>query len=245
MNNNSNNHKKSKIMALDFTVKDTFPKAAVKFVQAFLPDAKKPCNLKAVLQSEVDIHGVKKHVRMKRLIHTFLALCLSMSLQAQESASHSGVKVQAPALTQGFRNPVIPGFYPDPSVCRVGDDYYLVTSTFAYFPGIPIFHSKDLVHWEQIGYCLTRDSQLNLEKCPTWKGLWAATIRYHDGVFYMVNTNYSGKGNFYVTATDPAGEWSEPIWVKQGGIDPSLFWDDDGTAYFVSTGGVNGGMAVA
>jgi alpha-N-arabinofuranosidase len=149
---------------------------------------------------------------------------------------------------QGYDNPIIPGFYPDPSVCVVGDDYYLVTSSFEYFPGIPIFHSKDLVNWEQIGHCLTRDSQLNLEKCRVSGGLYAPTIRYHKGVFYMINTNVSDKGNFYVTATDPAGEWSEPIWVKQGGIDPSLFWDDDDdeTAYFVSNEGAKvGGLAVS
>ncbi|MDR2465925.1 MAG: glycoside hydrolase family 43 protein, partial [Prevotellaceae bacterium] len=112
-------------------------------------------------------------------------------------------------------------------------------------PGIPIFHSRDLVHWEQIGHCMTRDSQLNLEKCNMASGLWAATVYHRDGVFYMVNTNVSGKGNYIVSAADPAGEWSEPVWVKERGIDPSLFWDDDGTAYFVSTGGVNGGMAVS
>ncbi|MDR2683049.1 MAG: glycoside hydrolase family 43 protein [Dysgonamonadaceae bacterium] len=135
---------------------------------------------------------------------------------------------------QGFQNPVIPGFYPDPSVCRVGDDYYLVTSSFEYFPGIPVFHSKDLIHWEQIGHCLTRPSQLNLDKCNPSSGLWAATIRYHEGVFYMINTNTAGGGHFFVTAHDPAGEWSEPVWIDQKGIDPSLFWDDDGSAWLTT-----------
>ena len=154
-------------------------------------------------------------------------------------------KMTALQSSFGYRNPVIPGFYPDPSICRVGEDYYLVTSTFAYFPGIPVFHSKDLIHWKQIGHCLTRDSQLNLEKCDFGAGLWAPVIRYHKGVFYMITTNISGKGNFYVTATDPAGEWSEPVWIKQGGVDPSLFWDDDGTAYLTSTGGADAGIAVS
>ncbi|HEY3390378.1 MAG TPA: glycoside hydrolase family 43 protein, partial [Prolixibacteraceae bacterium] len=135
-----------------------------------------------------------------------------------------------------YRNPVIPGFHPDPSVCRVGDDYYLVTSTFEYFPGVPVFHSKDLVNWEQIGHCLTRDSQLPLQKCGASGGIYAPTIRYHDGLFYMVVTNVSGGGNFFVTAKDPAGEWSEPLWINQGGIDPTIFWDEDGKAYFMSTG---------
>jgi len=132
-----------------------------------------------------------------------------------------------------FPNPIIPGFYPDPSICRVGDDYYLVNSTFEYFPGVPISHSKDLVHWRQIGYCLTRKSQLPLDNMRASGGIYAPTIRYHDGTFYMITTNVDGGGNFYVTAKDPAGPWSEPIWIKDGGgIDPSLFFDDDGTVYY-------------
>lgn len=131
-----------------------------------------------------------------------------------------------------FTNPVISGFYPDPSICRVGDDYYLVTSTFEYFPGVPIFHSKDLVHWEQIGHCLTRKSQLNLDKMRASGGIFAPTLRYHDGTFYMITTNVYGGGNFYVTAKDPAGPWSEPVWLDSEGIDPSLFFDDDGKVYY-------------
>ena len=83
--------------------------------------------------------------------------------------------------TETYQNPVIPGFYPDPSICRVGDDYYLATSSFEYFPGVPIFHSKDLVHWRQIGYVLTRKSQLPLEKMRASGGIYAPTIRYHNG----------------------------------------------------------------
>lgn len=135
-----------------------------------------------------------------------------------------------------YKNPIIPGFYPDPSICRNGDDYYLVTSTFQYFPGVPIFHSKDLVNWTQIGNCLTRKSQLPLDGARTSGGIYAPTIRYHNGTFYMTTTNVSGGGNFYVTTTNPGGEWSEPIWVKQGGIDPTIFFDDNGEVYFTSTG---------
>jgi len=131
-----------------------------------------------------------------------------------------------------FQNPIIPGFYPDPSICRVGDDYYLVNSSFEYFPGVPIFHSKDLVHWKQIGYCLTRKSQLPLDKVRASGGIYAPTIRYHKGTFYMVTTNVDGGGNFYVTAKNPAGSWSEPIWLDRDGMDPSLFFDDDGTVYY-------------
>jgi len=131
-----------------------------------------------------------------------------------------------------FNNPVISGFYPDPSICRVGDDYYLVTSSFEYFPGVPIFHSKDLVHWEQIGYCLTRKSQLPLDKTRASGGIYAPTIRYNNGTFYMITTNVDGGGNFYVTAKKPEGPWSEPVWLDNQGIDPSLFFDEDGTVYY-------------
>jgi alpha-N-arabinofuranosidase len=136
----------------------------------------------------------------------------------------------------GYTNPIIPGFHPDPSACRVGDDYYLVTSSFEFFPGVPIFHSKDLVHWRKIGHCLTRASQLRLDHAGPSGGIYAPTIRQRADRFYMVTTNVSDGGNFYVTAADPAGPWSEPIWVEQGGIDPSLLFDSDGKVYFSSTG---------
>jgi alpha-N-arabinofuranosidase len=137
----------------------------------------------------------------------------------------------------GYKNPIIPGFNPDPSICRVGDDFYLVTSSFEYFPGLPIYHSKDLVHWEQIGHCLTRDSQLPLQKAYASGGLFAPSLRYHDGLFYVICTNVSGGGNFYCTATNPEGPWSEPIWVAINSIDPDIFWDEDGKTYFVTQGG--------
>lgn len=136
-----------------------------------------------------------------------------------------------------FRNPILAGFYPDPSVCRVGEDYYMVTSTFEYFPGVPMFHSKDLVHWRQIGHVLDRPSQLNLDGIPASRGIYAPTLRYHEGVFYMITTLVERKPgareNFFVTATDPAGPWSDPYWLDDApGIDPSLFFDDDGKVYY-------------
>jgi len=131
-----------------------------------------------------------------------------------------------------YTNPVIPGGFPDPSICRVGDYYYTVHSTFEYFPGVPIFHSKDLVHWRQIGYCLTRESQLPLRKMRPGGGIYAPTLRYHDGLFYMITTNVDGGGNFYVTAKDPTGPWSEPVWLDKEGIDPSLLFDDNGKIYY-------------
>jgi alpha-N-arabinofuranosidase len=138
-----------------------------------------------------------------------------------------------------FKNPILPGFYPDPSICRVGNDYYLVTSSFEYFPGVPIFHSKDLVNWCQIGHVLDRPSQLNLDETPCSKGIYAPTIRYHKGLFYLITTfvvsKTGARKNFYVTATDPKGPWSDPYWLDDApGIDPSLFFDDDGKVYFMA-----------
>lgn len=139
----------------------------------------------------------------------------------------------------GYANPVLPGFHPDPSVCRVGDDFYLVTSTFQFFPGVPVYHSRDLTHWTQVGHCLTRPSQLELRDAEAGGGIYAPTLRYHDGTYYMIVTNVTAGGNFFVTATDPAGPWSDPVFVHQDGIDPTLFWDD-GHCYYVgnSYGGI-------
>lgn len=136
--------------------------------------------------------------------------------------------------TQAYHNPILPGFYPDPSVIRADQDYYMVTSTFEYMPGVPIFHSRDLIHWDQIGHVLTRESQVNLRSRKSSEGIFAPVLRYHDGVFYMITTDVQGIGNFYVTAKDPAGLWSDPITIPYGNIDPSLFFDEDGKVY-VST----------
>ena len=136
-------------------------------------------------------------------------------------------------------NPVLAGFYPDPSAVRVGDDYFLVTSTFEYFPGVPLFHSRDLVHWQQLGHCLTRDSQLSLQGAGSSKGIFAPTLRYHAGTFYMVTTNMSLGASFFITARDPHGPWSEPVWIEEEswGMDPSLLFDDDGKVYYTRHGG--------
>lgn len=140
-----------------------------------------------------------------------------------------------------INNPLLKGFYPDPSIVRVEDDFYMVTSSFSYYPGVPIFHSKDLANWEQIGHVLDRSSQLPLGADFISAGIFAPTIRYHDGVFYMITTNVDHGGNFIVTAEKPEGPWSDPHWIEgAGGIDPSLFWDEDGKAYYTGTG--SGGM---
>ncbi|MFD0695931.1 glycoside hydrolase family 43 protein [Paenibacillus sp. GCM10027628] len=134
-----------------------------------------------------------------------------------------------------YTNPVIPGFHPDPSICRVGSNFYLVTSSFQYFPGVPIFHSCDLVHWKQIGYCLTRHSQLDLNGCKSSMGIYAPTLRFHNDRFYMVTTNMNNFRNFYVWAEKPEGPWSEPVWLDWPGIDPSLFFDEDERVYISGT----------
>lgn len=133
-------------------------------------------------------------------------------------------------------NPIMPGFYPDPSICVVGEDFYLVHSTFAYFPGLPIFRSKDLAHWKQIGNAMNRISQLPLKEAGHSQGLFAPTIRYHNGTFYIICTNVSYGGNFVITAEKPEGPWSEPYYLEGAdGIDPSLFFDEDGTCYYIGT----------
>lgn len=132
-------------------------------------------------------------------------------------------------------NPIIKGFYPDPSICRAGEKYYLVCSSFEYFPGVPLFESEDLLNWKQIGHCLTRKSQVDLECINSSGGVFAPTIRYYKGTFYMVTTNDTYHKNFYVYTDNIYGEWSEPIFVDQGGIDPSLYFEGD-KAYFMSNG---------
>ncbi|PWK85580.1 beta-xylosidase [Lentzea atacamensis] len=135
--------------------------------------------------------------------------------------------------------PVIPGMHPDPSVCRVGEDYYLVCSSFEYFPGIPVFHSRDLVNWTQIGNALDRTSQLLLTaETPSSAGIYAPTLRHHDGRFHLIVTSVShGGGNMVFTATDPAGPWSDPIMLPDvHGIDPDLAWDDEGNCWCTMAG---------
>jgi alpha-N-arabinofuranosidase len=131
------------------------------------------------------------------------------------------------------RNPILSGYYPDPSVTRVGDDYYLVLSSFAHFPGLPIFRSKDLVNWTQIGNAIDRSEQLDFTGKRTSQAVFAPDISYHDGTFYIVNTCVECRGNFVITAKDPAGPWSNPTWLPFEGIDPSIYWEGD-RAYIVN-----------
>ena len=134
---------------------------------------------------------------------------------------------------EGIR-PALPGFHPDPSICRAGDWYYLVTSSMTLFPGLPIYRSRDLRTWEQIGDVLSDPEWRGILKLHDFRGQWAPTLRYRDGLFHLVGTERFGRENFYISAKDPAGPWSEPVWLEGQGIDPCVFWDDDGRTYLMA-----------
>lgn len=147
-------------------------------------------------------------------------------------------------MTKTYKNPVLSGFYPDPSICRVKEDFYLVTSTFAYFPGIPIFHSKDLQKWKQIGNAIDRPGQLCYDGHQISQGLFAPTIRENNGTFYILCTLIKNGGNFIITAKNPSGPWSDPIWLEGAdGIDPSIFFDEDGKIWYCGTRAAPEGQA--
>jgi xylan 1,4-beta-xylosidase len=178
-------------------------------------------------------------MKVTQSLALFFASCLTMNTGNAASVNfyqftYEGkdtIFAQKPAQGQ-FQNPILAGFYPDPSITRAGDDYYLVTSSFSYSPGVPIFHSKDLVNWKSLGHVLVTPKQLPLYKQQISRGIYAPTIRYHDGTFYLITTLVDVRGNFIVTAKDPAGPWSDPILLPEvGGIDPDIFFDDDGRAY--------------
>ncbi len=126
-----------------------------------------------------------------------------------------------------YDNPIIPGFYPDPSICRVQNDFYLVTSSFQWFPGVPLFHSRDLINWHQLGFCLNRDAQLDLTSRKASWGIFAPTLRYYHNRFYMITTDFGGRGNILLWANQPQGPWSDPLVIPLPGIDPSLFFEGD------------------
>lgn len=133
-----------------------------------------------------------------------------------------------------YQNPVVPGFYPDPSLCTDGEYYYLATSTFAYYPGIPIQRSADLGSWETIGHVITDPTLLNFDRCTVSQGIWAPTIRFHQGKFYVIFSICDESGQmvtFLSSAADPAGSWDGPVRLPVVGFDPDLFFDDDGSAW--------------
>ena len=175
----------------------------------------------------------------------WLAPAIALALDAGSAAQFSWVSYEGrdpaehefPASQAHYRNPVIPGFAPDPSIVRVQDDYYLINSSFAFFPGIPIFHSRDLVSWEQIGNAIDRPEQFNFDGLGVARAIFAPTIRWHEGVFYIVGTCEDCGFNFIISATNPAGPWSDPTWLKSiDGVDPDLFVDADGRAWIANNG---------
>ena len=140
-----------------------------------------------------------------------------------------------------IQNPILKGFNPDPSILRVGEDYYIATSTFEWFPGVMIYHSKDLANWALVARPLSRRTQLDMAGNPNSGGIWAPCLSYHQGTFYLIYTDSKVKDgifkdthNYLVTAEDVCGEWSEPIYLNSSGFDPSLFHDDDGKKYLVN-----------
>lgn len=152
------------------------------------------------------------------------------------------LNVSGQTAPENFKNPILSGFFPDPSICRVGDTYYMVNSSFEWFPGLPIHESKDLVNWKLIGYGLSRTSQIEYQDgLRNSNGIFAPTIRHHNGTFYIICTMVGGKGNFIITAKNPAKSWSDPMWIENApGIDPSLFWDDNGKCYYTGAGIIDG-----
>lgn len=142
-----------------------------------------------------------------------------------------------------LKNPILPGFNPDPCICRKGDDYYMAVSTFEWFPGIPIYHSKDMKNWELYTHVLTDDEKVDLKKLPSAKGIWAPCMTYCEkedqfyvvyGVMNSMNARYFDVDNFLITAKDIKGPWSEPVYLHSSGFDASILHDDDGRKYIVS-----------
>lgn len=140
-----------------------------------------------------------------------------------------------------IRNPILPGFNPDPSICRVGEDYYIATSTFEWYPGVQIHHSRDLVNWRLVRRPLERKAQLDMRGNPDSCGIWAPCLSHADGQFWLVYTdvkrydgNFKDAHNYIVTAPTIESEWSDPVYVNSSGFDPSLFHDDDGRKWFVN-----------
>lgn len=143
----------------------------------------------------------------------------------------------APLMPGHYRNPVIPGFHPDPSVVRVGKEFYLVNSSFAFFPGLPVFRSRDLVNWTQIGNAFDRPGMLDLTDLGINRGLFAPTLRFHAGRFYIISTCIDCGMNFIISARNPAGPWTDPVFLPPiDGIDPDLFFDDDGAGWIANNG---------
>jgi xylan 1,4-beta-xylosidase len=195
----------------------------------------------------------KTYSLLQKIMACFSMLLLSSCIKISENSKHNkkeniaafdwfryegndAIYKTLSADKEKYLNPILAGFYPDPGICRVHDKFYLVNSSFSYFPGLPIFESTDMVNWKQIGHVIDRPEQLDL-KLAVSKGLYAPTIRYNKRFFYVVCTNVDAGGNFLVTAKNPAGPWSNPIWLPEiEGIDPDIYFDDDGKVYITHNG---------
>lgn len=174
----------------------------------------------------------------KQLMTVFAATSVAISLTACTATEETSSKETTVVDGNSYQNPIIPGYAPDPTIVRVGEDYYLANSSFEWFPAVPIYHSKDLVNWELISYAVSDPEFLELIKVGKSRGIYAPTLRHHEGTFYMITTCVQCGGNFYVTAKDIKGPWSKPIWVDGNGsrgIDPDLFWHE-GKSYYTGTG---------
>lgn len=142
-----------------------------------------------------------------------------------------------------IQNPIFPGFNPDPCICKKGEDYYVAVSTFEWLPGIPVYHSRDLKNWELLTHVLTDDTEVDLRKLPSAKGIWAPCLTYcgEEGLFYVVygimnsmNARYFDVDNYLITAEDIRGPWSKPVYLHSSGFDASIFHDRNGKKYIVS-----------
>jgi xylan 1,4-beta-xylosidase len=181
-----------------------------------LPQRRKGTKRHKDLRATLRLRALVAKIHDMKKIFSIIVLLAALNTNAQQT----------------YSNPILSGFYPDPSICRVGDDYYIVNSSFAYFPGLPVFHSKDLVSWKQIGHAMDRPEQLDLKGAGVSRGLFAPSIRFHKGTYYIICTLIDKGGNFVITAKDPKGPWSNPVWLKEvNGIDPALYFDEDGRSY--------------
>lgn len=183
---------------------------------------------------------------MPAALRTLICLLLSLIFAGSSSATEErGVRFAWISYSANanvdhdparyFRNPVIPGFHPDPSVVRVGKDYFLVNSSFGWLPGLPVYHSRDLVNWRQIGNAINDVKTFPIDKVGINRGIFAPTLRWHKGIFYLISTCIDCGGNFLIMARKAAGPWSKPVWLKEiGGIDPDIFFDDDGRVWITN-----------
>ncbi|HEX7692722.1 MAG TPA: glycoside hydrolase family 43 protein [Sediminibacterium sp.] len=179
-----------------------------------------------------DSLSFRKKISLTLLRNTAIKVYTVVFLLVCTGSLLTGIRTSA--QTTRLVNPILSGFYPDPSIVQAGKDYYLINSTFSYFPGIPVFHSRDLKNWKQIGNVISRTSQMDFMGERMTRGLFAPSISYSNGNFYVTCTDIDHDGNFVVTARNPAGPWSNPVRIPQvRGIDPSLFFDDNGKAYIV------------